>query len=99
MTKIYINMKGLSELCARGNIITEQSLLDDFVRGFNGAVPLFDLVDIGAGKDKPFDKIGGMQCNLWSPCSRIASVVEWSLSSELAKLSQDCDLSAHTLTC
>ena len=85
MTKIYINMKGLSELCARGGIITEQSLLDDFVRGFNGAVPLFDLVDIGAGKDKPYDKIGGMQCNIWSPCARIASVVEWSLSFELAK--------------
>ncbi|OJJ37532.1 hypothetical protein ASPWEDRAFT_39231 [Aspergillus wentii DTO 134E9] len=58
MTKIYANVKGLSDLCVKGGIINEPTLLDDFVRGFNGTVPLFDLVDIGAGNDKAHDKIG-----------------------------------------
>ncbi|EYE96598.1 CCCH zinc finger protein [Aspergillus ruber CBS 135680] len=57
MTKIYANMKGLSEICTRGHIINEQSALDDFVRGFNGSMPLLDLVDTGKGK--PYDKIRG----------------------------------------
>lgn len=61
MTKIYANVKGLSDLCVKGGIINEPTLLDDFVRGFNGTVPLFDLVDIGAGNDKAHDKIGGRQ--------------------------------------
>lgn len=59
MTKIYANMKGLSDICMRGHIINEQSILDDFVRGFNGSIPLLDLVDTGKGK--PYDKIKGMQ--------------------------------------
>lgn len=59
MTKIYANMKGLSDTCTRGHIINEPSVLDDFVRGFNEFIPLFDLVDIGKGK--PYDKIRGMR--------------------------------------
>lgn len=58
MTKIYANMKGLSDTCTRGHIINEPSVLDDFVRGFNEFIPLFDLVDIGKGK--PYDKIREM---------------------------------------
>lgn len=59
MTKIYANMNGLSDICMRGQIINEQSALDDFVRGFNGSMPLLDLVD--TGKRKPYEKIRGMR--------------------------------------
>lgn len=59
MTKLYVNLKGLSDACVRGGIISDPSILDDFVRGFNGSMPLFDLVDIGS-KDKAQEKIGGM---------------------------------------
>ena len=60
ITKMYVNVKGLSELCVRGGVTTEPSLIEDFVRGFNASYPLFDLVDIGAGKESAHDKIGGM---------------------------------------
>lgn len=59
MTRIFANVKGLSELCVRAGIINEYSLLDDFVRGFNSTRALFDFVDVGAGKDSANDKIGG----------------------------------------
>lgn len=97
MTKIYANVKGLSENCARGGIINEQSLLDDFVRGFNGTVPLFDLIDIGTGKNKPYDKIGGMQgfiavARCWvCLCCWIPFVIQSPATSAIVA-------SAHTLT-
>lgn len=59
MTKIYTNMKGLSDMCIRGGLLNEQTLLDDFIRGFNESIPLFDMVDVGPGKDRPCHKIGG----------------------------------------
>ncbi|BAE60406.1 unnamed protein product [Aspergillus oryzae RIB40] len=55
---MYVNVKGLSDLCVRGGVTTEPSLIEDFVRGFNASYPLFDLVDIGAGKESAHDKIG-----------------------------------------
>lgn len=61
ITRMYVNVKGLSELCVRGGLTTEPSLIDDFVRGFNGSFPQFDLIDIGEGKDSAHDKIGGTQ--------------------------------------
>lgn len=63
MVKIFVNLKGpkgLSEAYTRGGIVSDRSVVDDFVRGFNSSIPLFDLVDIGAGKDKGHHKIGGM---------------------------------------
>ncbi|KAF9892531.1 hypothetical protein FE257_001640 [Aspergillus nanangensis] len=59
VTKMYVNVKELSEICVRGGITTEPSLIEDFVRGFNGSFPQLDLIDIGAGKDSAHDKIGG----------------------------------------
>ncbi|GAB1193835.1 hypothetical protein APSETT444_003068 [Aspergillus pseudonomiae] len=58
ITKMYVNVKGLSDLCVRGGVTTEPSLIEDFVRGFNASYPLFDLVDIGPGKESAHDKIG-----------------------------------------
>ncbi|GMG30953.1 unnamed protein product [Aspergillus oryzae] len=63
---MYVNVKGLSDLCVRGGVTTEPSLIEDFVRGFNASYPLFDLVDIGAGKESAHDKIGAFRLNLYN---------------------------------
>lgn len=60
MTKIYINTKALTDMCIRGGVLNDLSLIGDFVRAFNETTPLFDIVDIGSEKDKACYKIGGM---------------------------------------
>ncbi|THC88446.1 hypothetical protein EYZ11_012109 [Aspergillus tanneri] len=57
ITKILVNVKGLGELCVRGGVTTELSLIEDFVRGFNTSFPLFEMLDIGTGKGSAHDKI------------------------------------------
>ncbi|PWY88989.1 hypothetical protein BO70DRAFT_426666 [Aspergillus heteromorphus CBS 117.55] len=58
ITKMYVDLKGLSELYVRGGITTDPSLIGEFARGVNSSHPLFDLVDTGAGMDCAHDKIG-----------------------------------------
>jgi hypothetical protein len=58
-TRIYANVRGLSEACYRAGIIDRPTLMEDFVRGFNESRALFDFVDVGAGKDRADDKIAG----------------------------------------
>ncbi|KAL2862754.1 CCCH zinc finger protein [Aspergillus lucknowensis] len=57
ITKLYVNMKGLCDASVRGGVMTDPSILDEFARGFNGSFSLFDLVDVGTGKDAAHDKI------------------------------------------
>jgi hypothetical protein len=59
MTRIYANVKGLGNACHQAGIINTPSLMEDFVRGFNESRLLFDFVDVGTGKDRADDKIGG----------------------------------------
>jgi hypothetical protein len=59
VTRIYANVKGLGMACYHAGIIESPSLLEDFVRGFNESRLLFDFVDVGSGKDRSDDKIGG----------------------------------------
>ncbi|KAB8072187.1 hypothetical protein BDV29DRAFT_6265 [Aspergillus leporis] len=67
ITKMYVNLKGLSDLCVRGGVTTEPALIEDFVRGFNASYPLFDLIDIGSGKESAHDKIGeAFKLNLYN---------------------------------
>lgn len=66
ITRIYANVKGLANACYSSGIIDDPSVLDDFVRGFNESRLLFDFVDVGAGKDRADDKIGG---GYWTDCS------------------------------
>lgn len=61
ITKMYINMKALCDACVRGGIITDPSILDEFLRGFNHSFPLFDIVDVGTAKNAAHDKIKGMR--------------------------------------
>ena len=60
MTRIYANVKALGEACNNSGIIERPSLVEDFIRGFNGSKLLFDFVDVGSAKDKAADKLSGM---------------------------------------
>ncbi|EAU37295.1 predicted protein [Aspergillus terreus NIH2624] len=67
ITKMYVNLKNLGELCVRGGITTEPSLIEEFARGFNGSFPQFDLVDIGVDKESAHDKIAeAFKLNLYN---------------------------------
>ncbi|KAA8648232.1 CCCH zinc finger protein [Aspergillus tanneri] len=67
ITKILVNVKGLGELCVRGGVTTELSLIEDFVRGFNTSFPLFEMLDIGTGKGSAHDKIAeAFKLNLYN---------------------------------
>ncbi|KAL1999242.1 hypothetical protein VTN02DRAFT_4831 [Thermoascus thermophilus] len=57
ITRIYANVKGLADACFKAGIVNKASLVEDFVRGFNGSRLLFDFVDVGTGKDRADDKI------------------------------------------
>lgn len=59
VTRIYANVKGLAEACFKAGLVERPSLIEDFVRGFNGSRLLFDFVDVGGGKDRADDKIAG----------------------------------------
>ncbi|KAH2118967.1 hypothetical protein KXW75_003726 [Aspergillus fumigatus] len=59
VTMIYMNVKGLADLCIQGGIKMELSVLEAFVRGFNGNGLLSDIIDVGTGKNKASDKIEG----------------------------------------
>lgn len=60
LTKVYMNMKSLGELCARTGIISEPAAIHDFVRGFNETMSFSEVVDIGSGKNKAYEKIQGL---------------------------------------
>lgn len=59
LTKIFLNVKSFGELCARSGTISEAAAIHDFIRGFNETMSLSEIVDIGSGKNKTYDKIQG----------------------------------------
>lgn len=61
VTRIYANMKGLSEVCWRAGLVEKASLIEEFYRGFTGSKILFDFIDVGPGKDRADEKINGIQ--------------------------------------
>lgn len=60
VTRIYANMKGLSEVCWKAGLVEKPSLVEDFYRGFTGSKILFDFIDVGPGKDRADEKITGI---------------------------------------
>jgi hypothetical protein len=58
--RIYANLKGLAETCARAGIVDSSTKVEDFARGFTCGRPLFDFTDVGAGKDRADGKINEM---------------------------------------
>lgn len=59
LTKIYLNVKGFGEMCARTGAVSDSSAILDFIRGFNETMSFSEIVDVGCGKNKAFDKIHG----------------------------------------
>ena len=51
IVRVYANVKGLFKTYRDHSICSERKCLDDFIRGFNMADPLFDFVDAGSGKE------------------------------------------------
>lgn len=59
LTKVYLDVRGLGELCARTGLIADAASIHEFVRGFNETMPHSEIVDIASGKRKAFHKIQG----------------------------------------
>lgn len=59
VTRIYANLKGLGDTCAKAGITSTSDVIEDFARGFTGSKQLFDFVDVGMGKDRADDKLSG----------------------------------------
>ena len=59
VTRVYANIKGLSDVCNRAGLTESPLVLENFTRGFTGSKPLFDFIDVGSGKDRADEKISG----------------------------------------
>jgi hypothetical protein len=60
MVKAYANLTGLAQACVKNGKLKAGISLNPFVVGFNRRYPLFDFVDVGAGKEEADNKIRGM---------------------------------------
>lgn len=60
LTKVYMNVKSIGEMCARSGIISEPGAIHEFVRGFNETMSFSEIVDVGSAKNKAYDKIQGL---------------------------------------
>lgn len=49
ITRVYANVKGLSETLYKSGIIDSPAVFESFTKGFNDKL-LFDFVDVGSGK-------------------------------------------------
>jgi hypothetical protein len=59
VARMYANVRGLAETCARAGLVPRPEVIEDFVRGFTGGDILFDFVDVGPGKDRADEKVSG----------------------------------------
>ncbi len=55
VTRVYANVRGLSETLCRSGVIDSPSVFENFTKGFNDKL-LFDFVDIGSGKKDMADE-------------------------------------------
>ena len=60
MVKAFANLTGLEQACVKNGKLKVGIYLNPFVIGFNRRYPLFDFVDVGAGKEEADNKIRGM---------------------------------------
>lgn len=59
VVRVYANLKGLAEVCAKAGLVDTPAKLEDFARGFTRGRTLFDFVDVGPGKDRADGKVAG----------------------------------------
>lgn len=57
--RAFANVDGLGAALARGGKVRDVGQFRDFVAGFNNRQPLFDIVDVGAGKERADHKLRG----------------------------------------
>lgn len=62
VARMYANVRGLADACARAGHVATPGIMEDFVRGFTRGNPLFDFVDVGPGKDRADEKVSGKSC-------------------------------------
>lgn len=58
--KLYLNVKGFTETCVRSGILADPSTVHEFIRGFNETMSYSEIIDIGSGKNRAYDKIQGL---------------------------------------
>lgn len=56
---VYANLNGLTKIYGDAHIIEHREQLDRFIRGFNMAHPLFNMIDAGNGKECSDSKLRG----------------------------------------
>lgn len=61
VTRIYANVKGLSDVLCKAGIIDNPSTFEAFTKGFNDKL-LFDFVDVGSGKKDMADDSKNYSC-------------------------------------
>ena len=59
VVRVYANIKGLAEVCAKVGLVDSPARVEEFARGFTCGKLLFDFTDVGAGKDRADEKISG----------------------------------------
>ncbi|KAJ5803229.1 uncharacterized protein N7503_005679 [Penicillium pulvis] len=58
--KLYLNVKGFTETCIRSGILADPLTVHEFIRGFNETMSYSEIIDIGSGKNRAYDKIQEM---------------------------------------
>ena len=59
VVRVYLNLQGLGEACTKAGLISSPAVLEDFARGFTRSKTMFDVVDVGYGKDRADVKVAG----------------------------------------
>ena len=60
MVRAYANLKGLAQACVQSRKMRHSADLNLFAVGFTKRQALFDIVDVGAGKERADNKIRGI---------------------------------------
>jgi hypothetical protein len=68
VTRVYANVKGLSDTLCKSGIIDNPGIFEAFTKGFNDKL-LFDFVDVGSGKkDMADESKEQLTANGWISC-------------------------------
>ncbi len=61
MVRVYANLQGLAEACARAGMVDHFAKVEDFARGFTCSGTLLDFTDVGSGNHGAQAKVNGKQ--------------------------------------
>ena len=60
LVKAFANIDGVQKALVQNQKIVKAANIRNFVRGFNQRRPLFDLIDVGYGKERADSNIRGI---------------------------------------